>query len=223
MSTVESLMTRLQSEIDASKGRMEKARTETVQKGKERDARLAQFAQVCERLRGIWKPRIEAFAAKFGEKVQVKPTVTPAQRDVRMTFVSDLASVNLRLTACTDVDVKNLVMDYQLDIIPILMDYEKSSKAEFPLDKVDDAAVGKWIDDRLVAFVRTYLSMHENEWYLKATMVDDPIAKVRFPKHAAAGSLERGGKTIYFVSPETMKTFEQQNPEAKAPAKPTKK
>ncbi|MBX3438258.1 MAG: hypothetical protein KF861_12260, partial [Planctomycetaceae bacterium] len=65
-------------------------------------------------------------------------------------------------------------------------------------------------DDRIVDFVRTYLDLHQDEHYLnylKEYMVEDPIAGVRFPKHAAAAKCEWGGKTHYFIGEETCQEF----------------
>jgi YHS domain-containing protein len=42
-------------------------------------------------------------------------------------------------------------------------------------------------------------------------MVEDPIAEVRFPKFAAADSIEWNGKTYYFIGAETRRTFEAKN------------
>ena len=60
-------------------------------------------------------------------------------------------------------------------------------------------------------FVQTYLSMGDNEFYLKDQMVEDPIAHVRFPNMAAAGNIEWGGKKYYFISDETRREFAKQN------------
>jgi YHS domain-containing protein len=39
-------------------------------------------------------------------------------------------------------------------------------------------------------------------------MVEDPIAGIRIPKLAAAATVERGGKTYYFIGEETRREFE---------------
>jgi len=78
------------------------------------------------------------------------------------------------------------------------------------MDKVDKGAVAKWIDDRIVDFVQTYFSMGENEIYLKDEMVEDPVAHVRFPKMAAATTLEWQGQKFYFIGEETRREFEKQ-------------
>ena len=40
-------------------------------------------------------------------------------------------------------------------------------------------------------------------------MVEDPIAKVRFPKFAAAAKLEQNGKTFYFIDESTLREFQK--------------
>ena len=102
--------------------------------------------------------------------------------------------------AMTDEDVRHLVLDSSLDVLPILMTFERHRRLELPLDNVDPEVVGQWIDDRILEVVRTYLQMHQNAYYLKGHLVTDPIANVQFPKYAAGATLERNGKTIYFMS-----------------------
>jgi YHS domain-containing protein len=161
------------------------------------------------------RPRLEAFAKMFAEKVHVNPAVTPSQREAVLEFKSDLATVKLTLSASPDLEKGSLVLGYELHIVPILMDYERHARMETPLEKVDEAAVAAWIDDRLVSFVRTYNAIGENEFYLRGNMVEDPVAKTRFPKHAAAATLERSGKTLYFVTLDTKKQFEAREASAK--------
>jgi YHS domain-containing protein len=218
MSDTDSLMKRMKAELDAGSRRVEALQQQSAQQMKDRETKVSQFGKACEALQKVWKPRLEAFASTFGEKVKVTPSVTPAQRDATMVFTTGLASVTLRLCASAAIESGKLVLDYELSIIPMLMSYERHARLEVPLDKVDAAAVGSWIDDRLIDFLKTYNAMHENEFYLKGSMVEDPVARVRFPKHAAACSVERGGKTTYFVSIDSMREFEKREAAAKEAA-----
>ena len=88
------------------------------------------------------------------------------------------------------------------------MKFDSHDEIGFPIDSVDKAALGNWFDDRIVNFVKTYLSLHENEYYLKEHMVLDPVAGVRFPKFAAAATSEWDGKTYYFIGGDTRREFE---------------
>ena len=134
---------------------------------------------------------------------------SPAGGAPSFKFKSELASIDLRFAVAPDADVRNLIFTYDLQILPILMKFDSHDEIEFPLDAVDKAALGKWIDDRIVDFVKTYLSLHENQYYLKGHMVEDPIAKVQFPKYAAGATLEVGGKTHYFIDESTLREFQQ--------------
>jgi YHS domain-containing protein len=55
------------------------------------------------------------------------------------------------------------------------------------------------------------LALHENHYYLQDHMVEDPIAKVRFPKFAAAAKVEGSGKTFYFIDESTLREFEKRS------------
>jgi hypothetical protein len=79
-----------------------------------------------------------------------------------------------------------------------------------PLEAVNESTLGQWFDDRIVSFVRTYLSLHENQYYLKDHMVEDPITHVRFPKYAAGATLDVKGKKVYFIDDATLREFQQQ-------------
>jgi YHS domain-containing protein len=106
-----------------------------------------------------------------------------------------------------------VVFHYDLEIIPILMQFDSHDELTIPLDAIDREALGKWMDDRIISFVQTYLAVHGNQYYLKDHLVEDPIAKVRFPKYAAGAKLDWKGKTIYFLGEETRRQFEQQQSE----------
>jgi YHS domain-containing protein len=90
------------------------------------------------------------------------------------------------------------------------MQFEKHSSLTVPLDQVDDATIVNWVDERIVAFVRTFLAIHENRYYQKGILVTDPISGTEMPTFAACCTLESGGKTYYFVSEDTKREFERQ-------------
>jgi YHS domain-containing protein len=211
MADISKLLQRIDSEFAAGEQKVKAFQAEQTQTYEDRQRRLKTFEQVCEKLRDIWRPRLEALSGRFGEKVKVVPEVSGELRQATFKFDSNLAHIDLRFRASTDQDVRKLVLDYELEILPILMKFEPHKQAEFPLEAVDAAAVGQWFDDRIVDFVRTYLALHQNEYYLKDHMVVDPVANVRFPRFAAASVLERQGKKYYFISEKTRQEFEKKN------------
>jgi len=211
MADISKLLQRIDGEFSASEQKVKSYQAEQAHAFEDRQKRLATFDQVCEKLRDIIRPRLEALTQRFGDRVKVTPQVTRELRQATFKFDSNLAHIDLRFRASTDQDVRKLVLDYELQILPILMKFESHQRAEFPLETVDPAAVGQWLDDRIVEFVKTYLSLHQNEYYLKGHMVDDPIAGVRFPRFAAASVLDWKGKKYYFISEATRQEFEKKN------------
>jgi YHS domain-containing protein len=212
MADVSTLVQRIDAEFNASKEKIKKFQSQKVEEHKGREERFEKYGQLLEQLRGVWKPRLEALAERFDKHVEVTPTVTPSRREATFKFQSPLARIDLRFSVATDDDVRNVVFNYDLEVLPILMEFEKHAEAKFPLNAVDHEALARWFDDRIVAFVRTYLAVHENHYYLKGHMVQDPIAGVSFPKYAAGATLERGGKTYYFIGEDTCREFERKQP-----------
>jgi YHS domain-containing protein len=210
MSDVSSLMGRIDAEFSALDEKLKRAQAEQVHEHQERQKRLELFGKLVDELRGIWGPSLDALAKKFGDRVKVAPRVTPSSREATFEFQSNLAQVRLKFSAWADRDVRNITFASDLQIVPVLMKFDAHSEREFPLDAVDRKALGGWIDDRIISFVHTYLALHENDYYLKEHMVEDPVAHVRFPKFAAAATLEHQGKTYYFASEESRKEFAKQ-------------
>lgn len=210
MSDVSALSTRIDAEFAAIEQKMKKFQAEQVQQHQERQKRLEQLQKTFGELTVIWRPRLELLSQKFGDRVQVKPRLIPSTREVSLDFQSRVARICLKFSAATDRDIRNLTISYDLEIVPVLMRFKSHDEIEFPLDGIDKAALAKWFDDRIVDFVQTYFSMGENDIYLKEHMVEDPIAHVRFPKMAAATTLEWQGKTYYFIGEETKQEFEKQ-------------
>ncbi len=209
MPDVSSLMQRIESEFAAGEQKIKSFQAEKLQAYEDRQKRLQMFEQVCKRLQDVWRPRLDALSQKFGQHVKVNPNICGELREATFDFESNLARIQMKFTASTDEDVRKLVLDYRLDILPILMKFEPHKQAEFPLESIDVEAVGRWMDDRIVDFVRTYLSLHQNEFYLKDHMVVDPVTGIRFPKFAAASTLEVKGKTYYFIAEKTRREFEE--------------
>ena len=210
MADIKSLINRIDAEFSGVEQKVKKLQSEQVEQYKEREQRLEKLSKVFDELQDIWRPRLEYLVKKFGDRVHATPRLVPSTREVTLDFQSRVARVRLKLSAFTDRDIQKLVLGYDLEIIPVLMHFKHHDEVAFPMDAVDKEAVGKWFDDRIVDFVQTYFAMGENEIYLKDQMVEDPIANVRFPKVAAATTLEWAGQKYYFIGQETRREFEKQ-------------
>ena len=209
METTNNLIERIDAEFSAAEQRWDLLRVKQLEAYQVRQQRLESFERIVEGLRELWEPRLEALAKRFGKNMDVLPTQERGRRAVSMEFRSNLVRILLRFAVSPDVDGGKLVVSYDVEILPVLMKFDSHRELELPLDAVDKAQLAQWLDDRIVDFVHTYLAVHENEYYLKEKMVEDPIAKVRFPSFAAAATLEHKGKTLCFIDESTLREFQQ--------------
>jgi YHS domain-containing protein len=216
MTATSELTTRLDAEFSAAEKRLDQSRAQYAQEYHDRRTRLEQFERTVDELRTVWEPRLDALVKKFGSRVNVRPTVEPGRRSATFNVQSELARITLRLSVSPDAEVRKLIFTYDVEILPILMKFDSHAVLEQPLDGVNRAKLAEWIDDHLVDFVRTYLALHQNPYYLQDHMVEDPVARVRFPKFAAAAQLEQNGKTIYFVDESTLHEFQKRSSEGRS-------
>lgn len=208
MPNPENLAARIDAALASIEQRKEQFRAAETRKHEEWQQRVEKLNQVFDSLRDVWRPPLETLIARFGDKVKATPQLMPSTREVTLDFPSDVARIRLRFRATADAELRNMILHYHLEILPVLMRYEAHAELEMPLDKVDRAAVARWIDDRVLAFVNAYVAAHENQHYLKDQMVQDPVTGTEFPRILAGATLERDGRTYYFISEETRREFE---------------
>lgn len=215
MAGLDDLRSRIDAEFVAAEQKIKEFRAQKVQEWQQREERLQRFEKLLEEMTSLWRPRLEALAQRFGERVNVEPDVTPSRRQATLAFQSNVARIQLRFAAFPDQEVRQVFFTYDLEIIPILIKFDSHDQIAFPLESIDRTALGAWLDDRILSFVRTYLQVHQDQHYQKEQLVEDPIAGVRFPRYAAAATMEWKGKPVYFISEDTRKEFERQQAAAK--------
>jgi hypothetical protein len=211
MPELNNLASRIDGEFAAMQKKVMDMQVERLRDYRERHKRLGQLYEIFQKLGEGWKPRLDMLIQKFSNRLQVTPRLTPSSREATLAVPSNLGRVRVRFSASTDRDVRKVILGYDLEIIPVFFRYQRHAELEFPLDAVDEAAAGRWVDDRIVDFVRAYLSMGDNECYVQDHMVEDPVAQVRFPDFAAGATLEWQGRKYYFIGEETRQEFASQH------------
>lgn len=209
------LQSRLNAVFDEAQSRIsefqQKAGRETIALKE----RYAKFEEIRTRLREtIFLPRLKVLQERFPDG-----KMTPMRsRDIGAVVFSigrtvDVpASVEVHFHFRHDGRVENVILEYELHIRPAFTDFERSARFETPLLEVNDAAIAQWMDDRIVQFSQTYLSLRFVNEYQKEVLVTDPVAQVRFPKGFAKATREHGGETLYFASEESVELFDQNPP-----------
>jgi YHS domain-containing protein len=214
MFEITTLIKRIDHEIAAEGGRQKGAWSDLMRANRERALRLQQYESEAQHVIDLLRPRLDAFLERFKAVVKAEPTVREHTRAVNLRFAATVANATLRFEVFPDRDANHIRLECTQEIIPVLVRYDKQSVLEFPLGGVEDDAVVQWFDDRIVSFVKLYIAVVRQDAalreQLKDQFVEDPVAKVRFPKYLASSTLERDGRTYYFVDEDTRREFEHQ-------------
>jgi YHS domain-containing protein len=213
MTDVGALLNRIDREVAAEVGRQKAAWAELVLANRERGLRLQRYEAEAQHIIELLKPRLAALTDRFKAVVKAEPTVREHTHAMKLTFAATVAKVTLVFQVAPDQDVKHVRLECTQEIIPEVVGYDKESVLEFPLDGVRDDAALQWLDDRIVAFVKAYIALVRQDAglrvQLKDEFVEDPVTRIRFPKEVASSTLERGGRTYYFVDEDTRREFEK--------------
>lgn len=210
MPTESSLKSKLESvkvEFDQS---IEKLRTEAASNARELEQRFKQYEQVrAEIAEKVLKPRLEELAAQIpGMQHELQRDIDGGRLILRFPRTPERAAlIEVDLSIAHDDAFKKVLFTYELRIIPVFMEFDKFSQFSQPLDNLQLSAVADWLDERLLAFMRTYLNMQFVEQYGKDNMATDPVLSRRFPRNLAAGEVEHKGVRYYFVTNESMAMF----------------
>jgi YHS domain-containing protein len=214
MTDIDALINRIDEELAAEVGRQKAAWAEVARENRERGPRLQRYEAGAEHIIELLKPRLAAFIERFKAVVKAEPAVREHTRAINLTFSATVAKVTLHFEVFPDRDVNHVRLECTQEIIPVVVPYDKQSVVEFPLDAVQDDAVVQWFDERIVAFVKAYLALVRQDAalkeHLKDQLVEDPVTRIRFPKYLASSTLERDGRTYYFVDEDTRREFEKQ-------------
>jgi YHS domain-containing protein len=204
------LDSRLDAVVEDARGRVKAFQTEAETTRQEVAERFQKFLPIAERIGGLAREKLERLKERL--QVEVKPSLLQTEqfyyRSVTLDVKTELAGVvrvGFKLTH--DSDLRLILLDYNLEIVPVFFRFNPHSRMEMPLESYDEAAVGKWLDDRIVEFANAYLELHATKQHQERVMVSDTVAGISFPRHFAAATLDHGGQTHYFISEESRREF----------------
>lgn len=178
----------------------------------ERQERLTHlYAPALAQLRVMWEPRRDALLAQFKGAIHVMTAEQDDFGTVAFSVDSPLARIGLRFTFSHGPDVRNMILEYHLEVVPILMKIDNHSVLELQLENFDQEVAALWLEDRMVSFIRTFVELNGNQYYLEDHMVEDTVAHVRMPRSVATDAIEWDGHKYYFICAETRSEFERRH------------
>lgn len=119
------------------------------------------------------------------------------------------ATVTLDISLLPGESYTGVTARYDLEILPVLMEYKRDEEMTFPLDGPDEA-IGLWVEEKIVEFVDIYLHLETHPLYQKDNIVSDPVCGMQISAIAATSKLEWPGRTIYFCSDVCKQAFQKE-------------
>jgi YHS domain-containing protein len=208
MPTTDALKTRLDAEFAAAQEQVRRKGEESARANETARQRFETFAQVRDKIRELAEPRLQQLRERFPDG-KMEPVRSAQGGSVTLRLDSGLARMTLSFGLSHDGMVTKVFLDYDLEVIPVFVAFDPHDRLEIALEAPDYEQIARWMDNRVVAFAQTYLAVQFAKQYEGENIVEDPVARISFPKVLAQSSLAYQGKTYHFVSAKTRQAFEK--------------
>jgi len=203
MSDLKALEQKIQQRLKAVD---ERERTQQIQlqsKMTEIETRHARFEPLAnELMEAVLDPRMEKLASLFDNAQLLERSEAESLcRACRFSHSARYpATVKLTLSIAHDTEIENLLLGYDLEILPIFFQFERHDQAAFSLDDPNRQRIADWLDEKILAFVDTYLELGQTEQYQQNSLATDPVCGMRFRKSIAFAESAYAGHTYCFCS-----------------------
>lgn len=203
MSDLKSLERQIQQRLKSVE---EKERSQQIQLQSKMDVidkRHTKFNQLADELmEAIIDSRMEKLASFFENAVLLKQSEAGAHcRVCRFDHSSRYpATVKLALSIAHDEEIENLLLVYNLEILPIFLKFEGHDQAVFSLDDSNHERIADWVTEKILSFLDTYLRLEQTDQYWQSSLVTDPVCGMRFRRSIASAESEYAGHTYFFCT-----------------------
>ena len=118
------------------------------------------------------------------------------------------ATARLELAVTRDGSAQNVLLLYDLSILPVFFHFVGHDELTVPLEDMNDATAAAWFDDKIMCFLNAYLNLETLGQYQVENETIDPVCGLRINKLYAAEHTHYHGKTYYFCVPECRALFD---------------
>jgi YHS domain-containing protein len=201
---------KIQNQLAAAEQRKRAVQGHLQQRMTEAERRWQEFGALADRLvQTVIRPRMEKLVAYF-DNARFLPPEQAGRYHCACQFQPTErfpAKVKLELSVGTDGQAEHLMVRYELQILPVFFHFQGEGETVFPMDAVDENRLTAWVEERLVAFVDTYLRLADLEPYQRDNLVTDPVCGMLIQKPLAGAHVEHQGRTYYFCVEDCRKKF----------------
>ena len=214
MADLSNLEREIKEKLALSAERQQLRKDHLRQRMTETEERHRRYTALADRLmQDVIRPRVEKLQSFFDNARM------PEARNNRHTCCCQFeptprfpATASLEIGVTRDGEVRTLVLQYQLDILPVFFPVDGQDHLTMFLEHVDEEKAAAWVDEKLLRFVDTYLRLETSGHYQETNIVTDPVCGMRLNKAFAPAQMKYLDHIYYFCVPECRARFAE-NPE----------
>jgi len=198
---IERRIEKTQAALQAGRQRLAERMTDLEELEQQFNRRAHQLCQ------DVIRPRTEAFVSYF-ENAQLD-VAGPAPR-IHSEF-RHCERFPVQASIEFDVGRSSTIQDafsirYHADIIPLFIKFDHDDEYRTPIDTPHTDPLGKWVEQKLLGFLDSYLQIETHEQYQRLSVEIDPVCGM--PVAKAVGLTHAfGGKTYYFCTQHCVDQF----------------
>lgn len=172
-------------------------------------AASTRFGETADKLlREVICPRVQILATYFDNAECIAPDQVEHRYSCLCRFRESSrfpATARLELTLTHDEQVEHLLVLYRLEVGPNYVPFKGQVQLVFPIGKVDEEQLVRWLDDQIVEFVDAYLCFEYPG--VGQSLVVDPVCGMVLNRHYVAAQCDHKGTTYYFCAENCRKKF----------------
>ena len=209
MADLSNLEHQIKEKLALSEERQQLRKDHLQQRMAETEARHQRYTALADRLmQEVIRPRMEKLKSFFDNARM------PEARNSRHNCCCQFehtprfpATAGLEIGVTRDGEVRTLVLQYELDILPVFFPVEGRDHLTMLLDQVDEGKATAWVEGKILSFADTYLRLETSAHYQEKNIVTDPVCGMRLNKAFAPAQMTHLGHTYYFCVPECRARF----------------
>jgi len=109
-----------------------------------------------------------------------------------------------------DEAIENLVVAYELYMMPVFLKFDAHDKLTLRLDAANETAIAAWVEAKLLTFLDTYLRIDRGQDDSEDEAVVDPVCGMRISRSKVGASMDYRGHAYFFCSEDCQQRFSKE-------------
>jgi YHS domain-containing protein len=209
MGDLNELERRIKEKLSLSEERQQLQKDHFRQHMADAEARHGRYTAIADRLmQAVIRPRMEKLKSLFDNARMSETRCSRHASCCQFEHTARFpATAYLEIGVTRDGEIKTVVLQSQMEILPVFFPVEGKDELAMPLEQVDENKAAPWVDCKILNFVDSYLRLETSNYHQHDNIVTDPVCGMHVNKAFAPAQATHQGKTYFFCVPECQARF----------------